>query len=159
MKNSLFSCAEPCFQLRKSFLAPNCHLCNSRFSRRLFFSSKPGPQSADLGSVNKNRKGLDAENKLTEDLQLGDFCPFSFSFDSTVQYFHLIFSVGTATGPRGENVDIIGNFPLIFYLYWVHLPLHFFRNYKIFENTFEIWQNFRKFSKKRSISKLFSKIL
>ena len=86
MKNSLFSCAEPCFQLWKSFLAPNCHLCNSRFSRRLFFSSKPGPQSADLGSVNKNRKGLDAENKLTEDLQLGDFCPFSLSFESTVQY-------------------------------------------------------------------------
>ena len=28
--------------------------------------------------------------------------------------------------------------PKFLFLYWLHLPLHFFRNYKIFENTFEI---------------------
>ena len=54
-------------------------------------------------------------------------------------------------------------------LYWLHLPLHFFRNYKIFENTFEIdifFEKFRKicqiskvYSKKMWISKVFSKIL
>ena len=44
-----------------------------------------------------------------------------------------------------------------FALFWVHLPLPFFRKYKIFENNFKIYTFFEEFQKYCQISKVYSK--